>query len=407
MSAPPPLATPGPAPADLGELRNRVTGELKAILTERTASSRSTVLGAGNNDLAPGRHFLQLLAPGGYMTPGWPTEHGGMGLDQAASDVVAEVRSGFEAPDLYPWLVAIDLIGPTIMAHGTPEQARRWLGPIRTGTEIWCQLFSEPDAGSDLANVKARAVRDGDTWRINGSKVWTSRGHYSEWGLLLARTDGSVPKHRGITAFGLDMRTPGVTVRPLVQMNGDAHFNEVFLDDVIVPDADRLGAPGEGWRVAITCLSHERGALAGGLGVSLDQLLALGRSPGVAGDPVRRDRLARAITGLQIGRWGGERALEARRAGAAPGPEGSLAKLATNALIRNVAALGLESEGPAATLAEPTDEWQTMWLVSPSLSIRGGTDEIQRNIIGERSLGLPPEPRLDKDRPFDDRPDKD
>jgi alkylation response protein AidB-like acyl-CoA dehydrogenase len=391
---------------DPAELRARTTAALKALLTERTASSRSTVLGAGSNDLAPGRHFLQLLSDGGYMTPHWPTEHGGMGLDRAASDIVTEVLAGFEAPDLYPWMVGIDLIGPTILIHGTDEQARRWLAPIRTGTEIWCQLFSEPDAGSDLANVKTRAVRDGDTWRITGSKVWTSRGHYSERGLLLARSDGSVPKHRGITAFGVDMHAPGVTVRPLVQMNGDAHFNEVFLDDVVVADADRIGAPGEGWRVAITCLSHERGALAGGLGVSLDQLLALGRTPGVAGDDVRTDRLARAITELQIGHWSGERALEARRAGTPPGPEGSIAKLATNALIRAVASLGLESEGPAGTVAREGDEWQTMWLVSPSLSIRGGTDEIQRNIIGERALGLPPEPRLDKDRPFDERPDR-
>jgi alkylation response protein AidB-like acyl-CoA dehydrogenase len=394
-------------PPELGDLRARVTAELKALLTERSASSRSTVLGAGSNDQAPGRHFLQLLAPGGYMTPGWPAEHGGMGLDRAASDVVNEVRGGFEAPDLYPWLVGIDLIGPTILAHGTAEQARRWLAPIRTGTEIWCQLFSEPDAGSDLANVKARAVRDGDVWRLNGSKVWTSRGHYSRWGLLLARTDGSVPKHRGITAFGLDMHLPGVTVRPLVQMNGDAHFNEVFFDDVIVPDTDRIDAPGAGWGVAITCLSHERGALAGGLGVSLDQLLALGRTPAVAGNPARRDRLVRAVSELRISRWGVERALEARRGGASPGPEGSLAKLATNALIRDVAGLGLESEGPAATVTgDGSDEWQTMWLVSPSLSIRGGTDEIQRNIIGERALGLPPEPRLDKNQPFDQRPDR-
>jgi alkylation response protein AidB-like acyl-CoA dehydrogenase len=387
------------------ELRARVTAELKALLTERTASSRSTVLGAGSNDLAPGRHFLRLLADGGYMTPNWPADHGGMGLDRAASDVVTEVRAGFEAPDLYPWMVGIDLVGPTILAHGDAEQAHRWLPPIRTGTEIWCQLFSEPDAGSDLANVKTRAIRDGDSWRVSGSKVWTSRGHYSQWGLLLARSDGSQPKHRGITAFGLDLRTPGVTVRPLVQMNGDAHFNEVFLDDVVIPDSDRIGAPGEGWRVAITCLSHERGALAGGLGVSPDQLLALGRSPGVSGDAVRTDRLTRALSELRIGQWSGERALAARRAGQAPGPEGSLAKLATNALIRDVSGLGLESEGPAATVDNRTDEWQTMWLVSPSLSIRGGTDEIQRNIIGERALGLPPEPRLDKDRPFDERPD--
>jgi alkylation response protein AidB-like acyl-CoA dehydrogenase len=396
---------------DLARLRTQVHGALIDLLQERTAESRSRVLGAGNDDLEAGRHFLRILSDGGYMAPSWPVEHGGMGLDAAYSDVVREVLAGFETPDLYPWMVGIDLIGPTILAHGSTEQQSRWLDRIRTGQEIWCQLFSEPDAGSDLANVKARAVAEGDVWRLNGSKVWSSRAHYSDWGLLLARTDGSVPKHRGITAFGLDMRQPGVTVRPLRQMNGDAHFNEVFFDDVELPDGDRIGAPGEGWRVAITCLSHERGALAGGLGVSLHQLRALGRDPGMIGEPVRRDRLARSVAALEVLGWSASRALEHRRLGGQPGAEGSLAKLGTNAMIRDLAALGLEAEGPAATVtAEPgpagLDEWQSMWMVSPSLSIRGGTDEVQRNIVGERVLGLPPEPRVDKDRPFDERPDR-
>ncbi len=394
-------------PTDLAALRSTVREELKGLLTARTSESRSTVLGAGLDDLASGQHFLRLIAAGGYATPAWPKEHGGLGLDRASADVVSEVLGEFEAPDLYPFMVGVDLMGPTILAHATAEQARRWLPPIRTGDEIWCQLFSEPDAGSDLANVKARAVRDGDVWRLNGSKVWTSRGHYSEWGLLLARTDGTVPKHRGITAFGLDLRRPGVTVRPLRQMNGDAHFNEVFFDDVVIPDGDRIGEHGDGWRVAMTCLSHERGTLAGGLGLSIDQLVALGRSRAVSADPVRRGRAAGAIADLRIIQLTGERAMEARRAGRPAGPEGSIAKLATNALIKGVSGLGLESEGPAATVVDgEADEWQTMWLVSPSLSIRGGTDEIQRNIVGERVLGLPPEPRVDKDRPFDARPDR-
>jgi alkylation response protein AidB-like acyl-CoA dehydrogenase len=377
--------------------RDRLVCELSALLPRRVAGAAATVLGAGNDDLEAGRRFLRLLAPGGYLTPTWPVERGGLGLEPSEADVVRSVLAEFDTPDLYPFMIGVDLVGPTLLAHATPEQCDRWLEPIRTGEEIWCQLFSEPDAGSDLANLKARARREGDTWRLSGSKVWSSRAHYADWGLLLARTDGSVPKHRGITAFGLDMSLPGITVRPLVQMNGDAHFNEVFFDDVSVPDADRIDQPGAGWRVAMTCLSHERGALAGGLGVSEDQVLGLGRHPGVAGSSLRRDRLVRDLAGLRIGSWSASRALAERDAGRPPGAEGSLAKLRTNGVLKDLGSLGVEAGAGEA--------WERLFLLGPSLSIRGGTDEIQRTIIAERALGLPPEPRVDKDRPFDQRPD--
>ena len=228
----------------------------------------------------------------------------------------------FAVPDLYPYLVGLELVGPTLLAHGTPEQCARWLPSIATGDEIWCQLFSEPGAGSDLAGLAARATRDGDEWVVHGQKVWTSRGAYSRWGLLLARHDPSVPKHRGITAFGLDLHTPGVDVRPLRQMNGDAHFTEVFLDDARVPDADRIGAVGEGWRVALTCLSFERGAsTAGGSGglLDVDRLIALARSRGVALDPVVRDELARLVIETRVMALH-RRARPRHRAGGPPRP---------------------------------------------------------------------------------------
>ncbi len=276
----------------------------------------------------------------------------------------------------------------------------RWLPRIRSGEEIWCQMFSEPDAGSDLAGLKARAVRDGDGWRVTGTKVWTSRAHYSQWGLLLARFDTSLPKHKGIVAFGLDMTSPGVTVQPLVQMNRDAHFNEVFLDDVWIPDTDRIGAPGEGWRVALTCLTFERGALGGGMGVKEDQIRRLGASL-PPGDAVARDAWVSRLAEFQISRWTALRADEARKAGRPPGPEDSGSKLRGTAMIKRLASLAMQVEGPAATVGtNDPDEWQSLFMVSPSLSIRGGTDEIQRNILGERVLGLPPEPRVDKDKPF-------
>ncbi|MGI8752741.1 MAG: acyl-CoA dehydrogenase family protein [Acidimicrobiales bacterium] len=398
------------------DLRARTRADLSALLTARRADHRGTVMGAGSDDFESGRRFLTVLAEGGWAVPTWPVEHGGMGLSRGRADIVAEVLDGFETPDMYPFLVGLDLIGPTILVHGADEQKARWLPAMRSGDEIWCQMFSEPDAGSDLANLKARAVADGDGWRVSGSKVWTSRAHYSQWGLLLARTDTSVPKHAGITAFGVDLSAPGVTVRPLIQMNGDSHFNEVFLDDVVIPDVDRIGAVGEGWRVAITCLSFERGSLSGDLGVTGDEILALlGTAPGaaleVAGDrdqvpAVQRDRVLRSYTDLRIGQWTALRSQAARAAGRPPGPEDSGAKLTTNRMIKALADRAVAIDGPAATVVgDPPAPWQTMFLVSPSLSIRGGTDEIQHNILGERVLGLPPEPRLDKNRPFSDRPD--
>ena len=383
--------------------RRRTIAGLEGRLPRRRPESRVSVLGAGSDDLEAGRVYLETLADGGWVVPTWPVEHGGLGLSGSDAAGVRAGLAAFDGPDLYPWLVGIDLIGPTILTHGDDEQKARWLPGIRTGKEIWCQMFSEPDAGSDLAGLKARADRDGDGWRVTGSKVWTSRAHYSQWGLLLARSDPSLPKHKGIVAFGLDMSSPGVSVRPLVQMNRDAHFNEVFMDDVWIPDSDRIGAPGDGWRVALTCLSFERGALGGGLGVREDQIRRLGELIG-AGDPVGRDEWIARLAEYRIIRWTGMRAAEARKAGKPPGPEDSGSKLRATAMIKKLASLGMQVEGAAGTVeATGADEWQSLFLVSPSLSIRGGTDEIQRNILGERVLGLPSEPRVDKDRPFSDQ----
>jgi alkylation response protein AidB-like acyl-CoA dehydrogenase len=383
-------------------IRAETIAELDQILPRRDPDARVSVLGAGSDDLDSGRAYLAQLAGGGYAVPSWPKEHGGMGLGPKESESVKAALALFEAPDLYPFLVGLDLIGPTILEHANPEQKARWLPNIRNGQEIWCQMFSEPDAGSDVAGLKTKAQRDGDGWHLTGSKVWTSRAHYSQWGLILARHDPGVPKHKGITAFGIDMSTPGVAVRALVQMNRDAHFNEVFLDDAFVPDSDRIGAVGEGWRVALTCLTFERGALGGGLGVTPEQLARLRKLIGYA-DPVKVDQWAARLADFQIAQWSALRARASRQAGRAPGPEDSGSKLRGTAMIKRLADLGIATEGPAATVFdENLDEWQTMFLMSPSLSIRGGTDEIQRNILGERVLGLPPEPRLDKDKPFSD-----
>jgi alkylation response protein AidB-like acyl-CoA dehydrogenase len=375
--------------------RARVAEELGRRLSRRVDRDVPMILGAGSDDLEAGRAFLRALADGGLAAPTWPVEYGGMGATPDQAAVLNEELAAFERPDLYPFMVGISLVGPTLLTHGTDAQKDRWLAAIRSGEEIWCQLFSEPDAGSDLAGLRCRAERDGEQWRVSGTKVWSSRAHYSRWGLLLARTDWSVPKHAGISAFAIDMMAPGVEVRPLAQMNGDLHFNEVFLTDAPIDDDCRIGAEGEGWQVAITTLMHERTSIGGGWGVSREQV------KGLAADglgPVERDRLAAVLTELEVARFTGLRAKAAAQAGRPPGPEGSGGKLRMSATLKALAGLALDVAGPAGMLAE--GEWQTLFLTAPSLSIRGGTDEIQRNILGERVLGLPPEPREDKNRPF-------
>jgi alkylation response protein AidB-like acyl-CoA dehydrogenase len=389
----------------MDDFRSWVRSELAARLAPRRDGARTSVLGAGSDDLEAGRRYLGALAGSGLAVPMWPREYGGLGATPEQLGVVRAELAAFDVPDLYPYLVGVELVGPTLLAHGAPEQCARWLPKIATGEEIWCQLFSEPGAGSDLAGLAARVISQGDAWHARGQKVWTSRGAYSQWGLLLARHDPTVRKHEGITAFGIDMHTQGVDIRPLRQMNGDAHFSEVFLDDAFVADADRIGAVGEGWRVALTCLSYERGAsTAGGTSGLLDveRLVALARARGVADSPVVRDALARLIIEVRVMSYTARRARDSARAGR-PGPEGSGMKLRGSKMFRDYTALALRILGADAT-CNPRDELQTLFLTAPSLSIRGGTDEIQRNIVGERVLGLPSEPRVDRDQPFDQLP---
>jgi alkylation response protein AidB-like acyl-CoA dehydrogenase len=363
---------------------------------------RVGLLGAGGStgDRDEGRRFLELLAPGGWATPAWPAECGGRGATPDEAAAIARELARYETPDLYPFLVGLALVGPSALVHGTPDQQRRWLPPIARGEEIWCQLFSEPDAGSDLAGLTTRATRaepDGDTWRVTGRKVWTSRAHYAQRGLLLARTDPHVPKHAGITAFGLRMDRPGIEVRPLRQLNGDAHFDQVFLDGAVVDDRDRIGPVGGGWRVALTVLGFERGAAGSNPGrggaVHRDQIVDHVRRHGAARDPVARQRLARALSEMEAARL-----TDARTRGA-PGGKIRLAEV-----LRQVGNLALDVQGPAGVTGEAHPDWEAVFLTAPSVSIRGGTDEIQRNVIGERVLGLPPEPRTDKGVPFDEIP---
>jgi acyl-CoA dehydrogenase len=287
-----------------------------------------------------------------------------------------------------------------VIAHGTDEQKTRWLRPLLRGEEIWCQLFSEPSAGSDLASLRTSAVRDGDNWIINGQKVWSSGAHHSQRGMLLVRTDPEVPKHKGITYFGLDMDTPGIDIRPLRQITGGAHFNEVFFTDVRVPDSDRIGDVNTGWGVAQTTLLNERAAISQliGEGTIARGLVELARRAEAAGRcgssdaRVRQDIAAVAIEEAIL-RYIGFRIVTAFSRGAFPGPEASVAKLAIARLVRHGADVAMQLGGAGAISGEPElRDWTLSFLVAPSLRIAGGSDEIQRNIIGERVLGLPKEP---------------
>ncbi len=385
---------------------------MEARLERRTPGDTPTsVLGAGSDDIGAGRDYLRSLSDTGWVVPSWPCEYGGMGLAPDDAAIVRSELARFRSPDLYPFLVGLALVGPTLIAHGTPEQCARRLPSIADGSEIWCQMFSEPDAGSDLANLSTRARWSGDRWLVSGAKLWTSRAHYSRRGLLLARHDSSVPKHQGITAFGIDMDAPGIVVRPLEQMNGDAHFAEVFLDDVPVEDADRIGEIGDGWRVGLTTLAHERGGgtAGGGSLLDIDRLLLLVRARGLAEDPVMRDAFVRAWVDARALALTARRAGDAIMAGRSPGPEGSGMKLRGSDAFRHYVDVAMRALGPDGIAVEPAcdgasekSEWQTLFLTAPSLAIRGGTDEIQRNIVGERVLGLPSERRVDRDLPYEE-----
>ncbi len=380
---------------------------LGALLERRDPDASSTVLGAGSDDLEAGRRFLARLVDGGWMVPTWPSRHGGRDADAEEAARIDAAMAYYEVADLYPYGVGLNLVGPILLERGSPDQQDRWLRPIAEGTEIWCQMFSEPDAGSDLANAGMRAERDGDEWVLNGSKVWTSRGAYARWGMCLTRTDVGVAKHRGLTMFAVDMTAPGVEVRPLDQINGDKHFTEVFVSDLRVPDADRIGDLGAGWGLTVETLAHERATIGGrafGGGddeeAGLPSWLQAWSDVGLLADPVARQRAMRAYSMQRVNQLSVARAA-AGDDGYAPGPEGSGAKLRSVAAFKARAYLGKDLSGATGMLLDADGHLE--FLTAPSMSIRGGTDEVQRNIVGERILGLPGEPRVDKDVPFADQ----
>jgi alkylation response protein AidB-like acyl-CoA dehydrogenase len=341
----------------------------------------------------------------------FPEGSGGLGLPVALQEGVDQRLRALGADDGIRNGVGLFMAAPTIVVHGTPAQRERFLRTLFTCEELWCQLFSEPGAGSDLAGVATRATRDGDGWVVRGQKVWTSMAHQADWGILLARSDPDQPKHRGLTYFLLDMHAPGVEVRPLRQMTGEAEFNEVFLTDVVVPDEHRLGGIGEGWRVAMTTLMNERAVIGAGPHTDaprpIDHALAVWRARG-GDDPVRRDRMARAAAEAEV-----LRLLTLRSQGAGADP--SLAKQLTADTTQRIYDLAVSLLGADGTgfgsyaMVRPTGwmfdaDVRKLFLRSRATTIEGGTAQIMRNILGERVLGLPPEPRVDRDVPWSQTP---
>jgi alkylation response protein AidB-like acyl-CoA dehydrogenase len=353
-------------------------------------------------DLVAARAWKQTVFDAGF---GWicgPPEYGGRGLPREFQQSYDSVAADFWLPSTRIYGIGLGMVAPTILAHGTDRAKAAYLGPMYRGDFVGCQLFSEPGSGSDLASIQTKAVRDGDEWVLNGQKVWTSGAHLSDIGEILCRTDNHVPKHQGLTAFVLDMRASGVDVRPLRQMTGGASFNEVFLNDVRVPDTDRLGEVDGGWSVALTTLMNERAVVGGGGGVSIRmslRLMELARAMGRADDPLVRQGLADVIINERVARYTNLRVSSKIAIGQRPGPEMSIAKLARTANMVRANHLISMLLGPA--LVADAGEWGTFaWseflLGTPGMRIAGGTDEIMRNVIGERVIGLPKEPAGDR-----------
>ncbi|HBZ72490.1 MAG TPA: acyl-CoA dehydrogenase [Deltaproteobacteria bacterium] len=352
--------------------------------------------------VAAAKRWQRALYESGWAALHWPQRYGGRGLGPLELKIWnQELGRAGKGASLF--VVGIGMAGPTIIAHGSEAQKARFLPPMLQGDEIWCQLFSEPGAGSDLASLATRAVQDGEQWVVNGQKVWCSGGHYANFGILLARTDPKAPKHKGITYFLLDMRSPGIEVRPLRQMDGNAHFTEVFLSDVRIPDAHRVGPVNHGWSCAMTTLAHERMAI-GDIDrmFSFDDLAAHARAHRDRLDPVLRDELARLYTWVRSLELLNARVISKLARGSVPAAESSVMKLAIARILSKSAELGLRLLGPEALLRK--GPWQNQWLFAPSMHIAGGTDEIQKNIAAERVLGLPREPLDSRDVPFEDLP---
>lgn len=399
------------------EIRSWIAANAPAHLAEELAGATFGSIGVGSEDpVAAARSWQRKKAEAGYACLQWPKEYGGAGRGPIHRAIWMQEEGIYVALSRL-FNITFGMCGPTVMRWAGENDRRRLLPAMARGESLWCQLFSEPGAGSDLAGLRSRALPAADgsgDWIVNGEKVWTSLAHHAQYGLLLARTDPSVPKHRGLTMFFLDMRSPGIDVRPIRQADGQSHFNEVHFTDVRIPDSQRLGAVGEGWQVSLTTLMNERLSIGSGMPTGFPELFAYCASTTVNGRPLLEDRAVRSRLAEFAIRDSGLkyttlRSLTALSRGATPGPENSVGKLVAGSLMQEIAIFALEMQGHAGLLTDvrlgpSAGRFQAMLMRSPATRIEGGTDEILRNIIAERVLGLPAEMRVDKNVAFQDIP---
>lgn len=353
----------------------------------------------------------------GWAMLHWPKEYGGIEASPIERIIWGQEEAKFNAPGGI-FAIGLGMCGPVMMQYASEELKDRYLAPMAEGKEIWCQLFSEPSAGSDVAGLRSKAEKDGDEWVINGQKVWTSGAHYSDFGILIVRHDPKVEKHKGLTFFFVDMKSPGITVKPIKQITGQAGsgsgFNEVYFDNVRIPDSQRLGEIGDGWKVAITTLMNERLAVGDARGSDIEEALVLSKTKDEDGEALIKNNAVRErladwfceANGLKFTKF---RTISALSKGEAPGPEASITKIVSANKLQSIGNFGIDSGDMAGMLVDGDSElgsFQGAWLGAPGLRIAGGTDEILRNIIAERVLGLPQGPRADKGIAFKDIPTK-
>jgi len=369
----------------------------------------------GLDDMARGKLWQKRKADAGWACIRWPVEYGGRGADAIQQVILNQEEGKVAAPATGQFGIGQGMAAPTMMTWATEEQKKRYLPKLASGEEIWCQLFSEPAGGSDLAALRTKAVKDGDDWIVNGQKIWTSGAQYSDYGILVVRTDPDVPKHQGLSYFFIDMKTPGVEIKPIKQISGASGFNEVYFTDVRISDSQRLGEVGQGWQVALTTLMNERASIGGGGGgAGVKQAMKLAQSVNIDDKPAIEDRSVRAKladwyvkeAGLK---YTGYRSMTALSRGEIPGPENSIGKLVGAPKGQDLASFAIDLMEMGGAMWTPgandfDNLFQSSFMGIPGLRIAGGTDEIMANIIAERVLGLPQEPRMDKGIPFTEVP---
>ena len=395
------------------EFRTKCRSWLEANAQLKTKETNSVKnMNVGNKSLLEAASEWQKKKyDAGWAMIHWPKEFGGIGATPIERIIWAQEESKFNVPKgVYE--IGLGMAGPVMMEYATDEQKERYLPPMAEGKEVWCQLFSEPSAGSDVAGLRSKAIQDGESWIVNGQKVWTSGAHFSDYGILVVRHDPGLEKHKGLTFFFVDMKSPGIEVKPIKQLTGGSSFNEVYFNDVVIPDSQRLGEIGDGWKVAITTLMNERLAVGDADGVDANEAFELAKKHDKDGEQLIDNNAVRE----SIADWYCEasglkntklRTMSALSRGDTPGPEASITKIVSANKLQAIGNFGMDASDMSGMLMEEDSDFvkfQMAWMGAAGLRIAGGTDEILKNIIAERVLGLPQEARADKGLPFKDIP---